>query len=328
MLADPDIKVLGDCRQRANIASGPARVVATLSKVVALREGFVNHQWLRVTTDSGTQMTSAASPTIGGPGGFRGVVRRHPWLREWLIFAVALVAYEGSRALVIGNASLAVNNATGLINWEKSSGLFVELSIQQVLLNHLDLTKVLNDFYMVGHWVVTPLFFIWLYRSRRTLYPYIRNAFLAANGIALIIYILFPVAPPRLLTDMGFVDTLAGVSKINLHAGVFADWFNADAAMPSMHFGYAFMIGIVAAVLLSNWALRILVLAYPTLVFITITGTANHYISDSLAGALVIAAGFVLVHCWSMLWPRLQPTFAGAARRVHPAVASKMRSLS
>jgi len=242
-------------------------------------------------------------------------VRRHPWMREWLIFLVALLAYEGSRALVIGNASVAVTNATGIINWEKSSGLFVELSIQQVLLNHLDITKALNEFYMLAHWIVTPLFFIWLYRSRRALYPYIRNAFLAANGIALIIYIVFPVAPPRLMTDMGFVDTLAGVSKINLHAGVFSRWFNADAAIPSMHFGYAFMIGVVGALLVSSWSLRVLALAYPTLVFITITGTANHYITDSLAGALVIAAGFVLVQVWAIAWPRMRPTFRRLAGR-------------
>ena len=246
-------------------------------------------------------------------------------MREWLIFAVALLAYEGSRALVIGNASVAITNATGIIDWEKSSGLFVELSVQQWLLNHLVLTKLLNDFYMVAHWVVTPLFFIWLYRSRRHLYPYVRNAFLAANGIALIIYIVYPVAPPRLLPGMGFVDTLGGVSKIDLHGGVFSKWFNADAAIPSMHFGYAFMIGIVAALLLNNWAYRIIVLAYPALVFFTITGTANHYIADSLAGALVIAAGFLLVHFWSMLWPHMRPALVGTAHRVYPAVTSTLR---
>jgi hypothetical protein len=267
------------------------------------------------------------APRPDGPGGFRRLMRRRPWLREWLIFLVALLAYEGSRALVIGNAALAVNNASGIINWEKSSGLFVELSVQQVLLNHLDLTKALNEFYMLGHWVVTPLFFIWIYRSRHALYPYVRNAFLAANGIALMIYILFPVAPPRLLPDMGFVDTLAGVSKINLHAGVFSRWFNADAAMPSMHFGYAFMIGVVAAFLVRSWALRVLALAYPTLVFITITGTANHYISDSLVGALVIAAGFVLVQVWMILWPYLRPTLMRVVGRPsEPALAIPDRS--
>lgn len=243
-----------------------------------------------------------------------------------MIFGIALLIYEGSRALVIGNASLAVSNATGVVDWEKSSGLFVELSIQQVLLNHLDLTKILNDFYMTAHWVVTPLFFIWLYRSRHALYPYIRNAFLAANGIALIFYIFFPVAPPRLLTDMGFVDTLAGVSKINLHGGVLSKLFDADAAMPSMHFGYSFMIGVVAALLLRNWALRILALAYPTLVFFTITGTANHYISDSLVGALVMAAGFVIVQCWMMAWPHIEPAVSGARRRALMSAGTALRT--
>ena len=279
-----------------------------------------------MSTESTTSITTAAPPELRQPGRPRAALRRHPWMREWLIFLAALLAYEGSRALVIGNAAQAVTNATGIINWEKGSGLFVELSIQQILLNHLDITKALNEFYMLAHWIVTPLFFVWLYRSRRTLYPYIRNAFLAANGIALIIYIVFPVAPPRLMTDMGFVDTLAGVSKINLHAGLFSRWFNADAAIPSMHFGYAFMIGVVGALLFSSWALRVLALAYPTLVFITITGTANHYIVDSLVGALVIAAGFVLVQVWAMAWPRIRPRVVRIAGRAHAPVLSAPRA--
>ena len=274
-----------------------------------------------MSTDTTTSLAPVAPGMPGGPGGFRGLVRRKPWIRECLVFLAALLVYEGSRALVIGNASLAVTNATGIVDWEKSSGLFVELSIQQALITHLDITKALNDFYMSGHWIVTPLFFIWLYRSRRSLYPYIRNAFLAANGIALMVYIFFPVAPPRLLTEMGFVDTLAGVSKINLHAGLFSRWFNADAAMPSMHFGYAFMIGVVGAFLVRHWALRVMALGYPTLVFFTITGTANHYISDSLVGALVIAAGFVLVQVWMMTWPSVRPTALRLVGRA-PAPAS------
>ena len=279
-----------------------------------------------MSTESTTSISVVTPAAPRQPGGFRRTLQRRPWLREWLIFAIALLAYEGSRALVIGNASLAVTNATGIVNWEKSSGLFVELSIQQLLLTHLDVTKALNEFYMLGHWIVTPLFFIWMYRYRKSFYPYVRNAFLAANGIALIIYIVYPVAPPRLLTDMGFVDTLSGVSKINLHAGVFARWFNADAAMPSMHFGYAFMIGVVSAFLVRHWALRILALGYPTLVFVTITGTANHYISDSLVGALVIAAGFVLVQVWMIVWPKARPTVLRAIGRDPDAAIAPVRA--
>jgi hypothetical protein len=225
--------------------------------------------------------------------------REHPGLGEIAIFALALVVYQASRALVIGNPSTAFHNATGIINWEKGSGLFVETSIQQWVLDHIRLAKALNYFYLYGHWTITPLFFVWLYKRRRRVYPYVRNAFLVANGIALIVFVVYPVAPPRLAGARdGFVDTLQSLSHIDLHGGRLSGWFNPDAAVPSMHFGYAIMIGMVGLVLLRSWPLRILAVVYPVLVFVTITGTANHYILDSLAGGLTVALGFIAVWAW------------------------------
>ena len=243
----------------------------------------------------------------------RRAVDGRPWLLEITIFATALLVYQLSRVLVVGDARHAFENAAGLMSWEKSSGLFVELTIQQWLLNHVELTAALNWFYMYGHWTITPLFFVWLWKTRRRIYPYVRNAFLAANGIALVIFMVFPVAPPRLVNGTGFVDTLRGISDIDLHGGVFSGWFNPHAAVPSMHFGYAFMIGVVAALLVRPWPLRLLALGYPALVFLTITGTANHYVVDSMAGGLVIAAGFVVVQGWSAVHGRLRPAAALAA---------------
>ena len=69
-----------------------------------------------------------------------------------------------------------------------------------------------------------------------------------------------------------------------------------------MHFGYAVMIGVVGMVLLRSWPLRLLALAYPVVVFITITGTANHYVLDAVAGGLVVAVGFVAV--WLLMAAR------------------------
>ena len=223
----------------------------------------------------------------------------HPWVFEVMLFAFALLVYQASRALVIGKPSTAFENAAEIISFEKSSGLFVETSIQGWVLNHIQLTEALNYFYMYAHWTITPLFFIWLYKRRARVYPYVRNAFFAANGIALIVFMVFPVAPPRLAgVSDGFVDTLHSVSNIDLHGGVFSGWFNPHAAVPSMHFGYALMIGLVGMVLLRSWPLRLLALAYPVLVFLTITGTANHYVLDSVAGGLVVALGFVVVYLW------------------------------
>ena len=220
--------------------------------------------------------------------------RTHPWLIEVAIFATALVVYQLSRALVMGQPLTAFENAAGIIHLEKSSGLFVETSIQQWVLNHIEIAETLNYFYLYAHWTVTPLFFVWLYRRRQHLYPYVRNAFLTANGLALVVFMVYPVAPPRLAgAGDGFVDTLNKISDVDLHAGVFSGWFNPHAAVPSMHFGYAIMIGVVGLLLLRSWPLRLLALAYPAIVFITITGTANHYVVDSMAGGLVVALGFL-----------------------------------
>ena len=141
----------------------------------------------------------------------------HPWAYEVALFAIALLVYQASRALVIGQPSTAFENAAGIINFEKSSGLFVETSIQGWVLNHIQLTEALNYFYLYAHWTITPLFFIWLFKRRRRVYPYVRNAFFAANGIALIVFMLFPVAPPRLAGARdGFVDTLNKLSLIHI----------------------------------------------------------------------------------------------------------------
>ncbi len=243
----------------------------------------------------------------GGPKGvlsaMRGPFRTHPWLIEVAIFAAAIVVYQVSRALVMGKPSTAFENAAGIIHLEKSSGLFFETSIQQWVLNHIEIAEALNYFYLYAHWTVTPIFFVWLYKRRQHLYPYVRNAFLAANGIALIVFMVYPVAPPRLAgAGDGFVDTLHKISDVDLHGGVFSGWFNPHAAVPSMHFGYAIMIGVVGLLLLRSWPLRLLALAYPALVFITITGTANHYVIDSMAGGVVVALGFL--GAWAVMSAR------------------------
>ena len=225
--------------------------------------------------------------------------RTYPWLIEVAIFAAAIVVYQVSRVMVMGQPSTAFENAAGIIHLEKSSGLFFETSIQGWVLNHIEIAEALNYFYLYAHWTITPLFFIWLYKRRQHLYPYVRNAFLAANALALVVFMVYPVAPPRLAgASDGFVDTLNKVSNVDLHGGVFAGWFNPHAAVPSMHFGYAIMIGVVGMLLLRSWPLRLLALAYPAVVFITITGTANHYVVDSVAGGAVVALGFLGAWAW------------------------------
>ena len=247
---------------------------------------------------TGSTMDDRTVPAAAedGPNVRRGF-RRLSWRGEGALFVLALLVYELSRALVIGDPSRAFSNAQNLIGWEKAKGIFVETDVQDFFFNYPSVIKALNYFYIYAHWIVTVAFFVWMYQKRPRWYPYVRNAFFAANGIALIVFMLFPVAPPRLISGT-FVDTLRTISGIDLHGGRLSHFFNPYAAVPSMHFGYALMIGVVAALLLHNWPLRAIALADPAVVFFAIVGTANHYIVDSFGGAIAVLLGFAIAATW------------------------------
>lgn len=243
-------------------------------------------------------MKTSTTPAIVEEGlSVRRGFRRLAWYHEVALFLSALVVYELSRALVIGDPSRAFSNAQNLIGWEKAKGLFVETDVQDFFFNYPNVIRALNYFYIYAHWIVTVAFFVWLYRRRPQWYPYVRNAFFAANALALIVFMVFPVAPPRLISGT-FVDTLRTISGIDLHGGRLSHFFNPYAAVPSMHFGYALMIGVVAALLLHNWPLRAIALAYPAVVFFAIVGTANHYVVDSFGGAIAVFLGFAIAATW------------------------------
>lgn len=215
------------------------------------------------------------------------------WRIEVLLFLGMLAVYQLSRAVVIGDPTDAMRHAFKVINLEKTVGIFFEGSVQRAVLDNLHLTQALNQFYIWAHLPLTAAFFVWLYRRRRPAYAFVRNAFFVANGLALAVFVVFPVAPPRMVRGEGFIDTLSLISGIDLHAGHLSGWFNPFAAVPSMHMAYALMVGLVTALLVRSWPLRVVALLYPVLVFITIVGTANHYVLDAFAGGAVMVAAFV-----------------------------------
>ena len=220
--------------------------------------------------------------------------------------------------------STAFENAAGIINWEKSSGLFVETSIQQWVLNHIQLAEALNYFYLYGplddH---AALLHLALQAPPARVYPYVRNAFFVANGHRADRLHGLPgrAAAARRAPATGFVDTLNKVSDIDLHGGVFSGWFNPHAAVPSMHFGYALMIGMVGLVLLRSWPLRLLALAYPALVFLPSPGRPTTTSSTPSRAAWWWPSGSSACGRWMSPREQLPAGQRGSAgRRARPPV--------
>lgn len=73
--------------------------------------------------------------------------------------------------------------------------------------------------------------------------------------------------------------------------------------MPSLHFGYSFVIGLTIATMpptsslhankkLRRAGLLVIGMAYPLTILLAIVATANHYILDAVAGFLVAMIGW------------------------------------
>ena len=233
-------------------------------------------------------MTTAAinSPsirTVGRLGAWLSV--RHS-LRIEVAGALTLYGlYELARGLVGTDTAEADAHAHRLVALERSLHLFVEANVQRAVQTLPGLTRLLGVAYLTLHLAVTAGVLLWLHRRRPEGFPFVRTALLLASGLALVGFLFYPTAPPR-LAGVGIVDTVSG-GHVDLNRGLVSSLYNPYAALPSMHIGYAL---IVAAGLLRHGRrlhVRAIGALYPPFVLLVIVATGNHFFLDAAAGALV-----------------------------------------
>lgn len=210
-------------------------------------------------------------------------------LRQLLLFAGAYYLYRLVRGFSDGQANRAFSNARDLVDLERGLGLFFEADLQGWLLDHAGVVvDVANWMYVNTHFVITTTFLIWLYLARNDAFYWVRNVFMIAMAMALVGYAVYPTAPPRLLPEWGFHDTVA--SFIGEEAATKSTiLYNPFAAVPSMHVAFALMIGFAAIRLVRSLALRLAWALYPLVVTLVVVVTANHFWIDAALGALVAA---------------------------------------
>lgn len=206
---------------------------------------------------------------------------------QLFLFFAAYNGYQVVRGLSEGREAIALANAERLVDVQRSLGTFFEPSFQQTLLDYDWLINLANFLYMNTHFVVTTSFIAWLYLFRNDHFYFVRNMFMVAMGIALIGYALYPTAPPRLMPEFGFTDTIAVYTGVAQDAGTLSLLVNQYAAVPSMHIAFSLMVAAPAMRLAGHPVARALWSAYPLLVFFVIVVTANHFWLDAAAGAAV-----------------------------------------
>ena len=195
-------------------------------------------------------------------------------LLEIALCAALLITYRGIRTLNKTDMRVAFTNARSVLRFESWVGLPFEDNLQSWLLDHPTLIKLLNHYYIFFHFPAAIAFLLWLYLRQPRHYVPFRNLMAFVTFVALIIHLLFPLAPPRMMT--GFVDTMREFGPNIYPKNAIDGAANQIAAMPSLHFGWAMIEAIaVISILKSKW--RWLIVLHPLLMAMTIIGTVALY---------------------------------------------------
>jgi hypothetical protein len=219
-------------------------------------------------------------------------------LRQVALFAGAYVLYQVVRGIADGSGYKPFGDATKIINLERVLHVFVEPSIQQWVAARHWLMEVADWTYLNAHYFITLGVLVWLYLRRNDSFYFVRNMFMVAMAIALVGYWLYPTAPPRLMPEWGFTDSVQQFTGITVEKGPGSEFLNFYAAVPSMHVCFAIMIGWPMSLLTRRRAVKVVWRLYPLLIVFVVVATGNHYLTDAFLGALTAGASAVVSARW------------------------------
>ncbi|GAB2460456.1 phosphatase PAP2 family protein [Jatrophihabitans fulvus] len=219
--------------------------------------------------------------------------RRPRWYQEIAIIAIGYWLYSLVRNAIPEHESIATRHARSIQHVQDVLHLNFERSFNGFVAAHEWLAQPLNYYYATLHFIVTPGVLIWLFVKFSHLYRGVRTVLFATTLIALAGFALYPLAPPRLMPEFGYVDTLVVFHTWGSFASpAVQSASNQFAAMPSLHIGWALWAGITIVRLARRRWVRVLGAVYPLGTLVVIVGTANHFLLDAVGGAVVVAAGF------------------------------------
>lgn len=244
------------------------------------------------------QAVESAEPTV----------RRSGLLELGLLVALYL-GYSLSRLGADGALAPAAERAADLLRVERLLGLDLERRLVGMFVDSSALAVGGSLYYATAHYVVTGVVLLWLYRRRPAYYPRARSVLVVATVVALVLYLLVPMAPPRLVGYPDVLATTADVGWWGADASApegLGGWTNELAAFPSMHAGWALWVALTLQVTVASRVVHALAWAHAVATVLVIVGTGNHWLLDAAAGWLLVGL--------AALRPRLRSRRALARR--------------
>ena len=213
---------------------------------------------------------------------------------EAAVVIAAYLLYNLLRVFVEGSQGDAFDHAFRLVSLEQALGLFHEETVQRTMERAPWLYAALEWIYLWAYLPVLGAAGIVVFARNRPLYRSYRSVMFASAAVGLVIFLIVPVAPPRMLPEFGFIDPLHHAIAPTSAAK------NDFAAVPSFHFGFTLLaaVGVAHAFRFRRWLCALTALL-PAVMLLAIVATANHFFLDAAAGAGVVAPMW-----WWFVWRR------------------------
>ena len=188
-----------------------------------------------------------------------------------------------------GKAASAAAHSRSVWSLERRLHLDPELSLNHWLAPHSVLRVLANYEYATTYVLSAFGLLYWLYRRRPDLYRWARTSFVRLNLVAIACFALYPLRPPRLSPEQGFIDTVRLGHTWGSWGSPLVGHADQLAAMPSLHLGWALWVSAVLARISSRARLQVLSALHVLLTTWVILATANHYLLDAVVALVLVS---------------------------------------
>jgi hypothetical protein len=245
-----------------------------------------------VSLDTGGTAAPAV-PSLATPASARTIARTRWWVEALVIVWLCWI-YDATTNLAPLRLHLALAHAQGVLGLERTLHIDPELTLDRWLAGHHTLGLLVSDYYDNAHFIVTLGLLGLLWWLRADLYRPLRNMLVLVNLLGFVVFWLYPVAPPRMLS--GFTDVVASTHAFgSWHSGALASHANELAAMPSLHIGWAAWCALVVWRMTERRWLRALGILHTCLTAVAVISTGNHFVLDIAGGLAILALAALLV---------------------------------
>lgn len=220
--------------------------------------------------------------------------RRDTPVHEILLLGGLFAAYNLGRVLATSRLDTADQHAWVILRIQRALLFPPEQLLQAPLLDHAWLMEAANQYYARVHFPLTVGVLVYLYLRRRDTYHLLKWSLIVATFISLVVMMVLPVAPPRLLAGLGMVDTGVVAGDSVYHNSFWAGISNQYAAMPSLHVGWAVLVTVVL-IGAGTSPLRWLWVLHPIVTLFVVVATANHYWLDAVVGVAIVLVALGVV---------------------------------